>query len=130
MRNSHTIVDLGQAIVSAAGAFLHADWQVQEAERKDAKRKADKADDPIRGIATAQELSIVAQVARSSRSVNAVTFEALLSTWLAHAVAFPTMRLDAVDAQEYTQHADVLDARDMLPFAASILDRIAELHGQ
>ena len=72
----------------------------------------------------------MAQLARSSRNVNSITFEALLTTWLSHAVAFPTMRLDTVDAQEYMQHADVLDARDMLPFASSILDRIAELHGQ
>ena len=121
---SLTIIDLIDAIVQAAGAVNHARWQ------RDAAAAAAAAAAPGAapgGVPAADDAALVAAVADASLRAALTTFEALLTTWLAHAVAFPALRQSAADTRRVTLHADVLIAAAVSPFSAGVCERIAGL---
>jgi hypothetical protein len=116
-----TLSVLLDATLQAASAVLHANWQ------RGAIASAASSSRPETNVPLATDAAVVANVSEASLRFAIVTLEALLTTWLAHAVAFPVLRLSHDDTMRVLSDADLVDALSFSPFSVSLCERIQEM---
>ena len=115
-----TLSVLLDAILQAATAVVHANWQRSIASTFPSRT-------PPTNVSFATDATVVAIIADNSLRSCVMTLEALLTTWLSHAVAFPILRLSKEETTRITSDADVIAAFEFSPFSASLCDRIREV---
>jgi hypothetical protein len=114
-----TLSVLLDAILQAATAVVHANWQRSIASTIPSRTPTN--------VSFATDATVVAIIADTSLRSCVMTLEALLTTWLSHAVAFPILRLSTEETTRITSDVDVIAAFDFSPFSASLCDRIREV---
>jgi hypothetical protein len=115
-----TLSVLLDATLQAASAVLHANWQRGVIASAVSHRQET-------NVPLATDVAVVANVSETSLRFAIVTLEALLTTWLAHAVAFPVLRLSKDETMKVLADADLVDALSFSPFSVSLCERIQEM---
>jgi hypothetical protein len=115
---------LATFVQEAAAAACHAAWQGGAA----GAPRAARADDE-HGAYGADHPHVVARAAEASQRAALATLECLLTAWLAHAVAFPKLRLPRADmARALVEHPDVQAVKGCNGgYVALLVDRLVEL---
>ena len=118
---SPTLRALAEAVLQAARAVIHADWQRSTAAAALAQQPVEQV-----GVPSPSDADVIMGTAAVSLRSNLVTLEALLAAWLAHAIAFPALP-PATDVEAFVAIPAVSAACRISPFAATLLQRLREM---